>query len=109
ALQFLRGEHRLLHGLSDPLGLPSHSTRSAMRLAGAALSFLVAMSFAAAEPAKQAAPAKAAPAKKAAKSKAPAKADKKAALDAIVASYAAIPLAGRISIQNDLIWTGDYK
>src|SRR5205085_10117781 len=69
-----------------------------MRLAGAALSIVVAMSFAAAEPAKQPAPAKAAP-----------KADKKAAVDAIAASYTAIPPAERVSIQNDLAWTGDYN
>jgi len=83
-----------------------------MRLAGAVLSCLVAASFAVAEPAKQAAPANAAPAKKeAAKSKkaAPAKAEKKAATDAIAASYGAIPLAERLTIQNDLAWTGDYN
>ena len=78
-----------------------------MRLAGAVLSCLVAASFALAEPAKQAAPAK----KQAAKSKkaAPAKAEKKAAIDAIAASYVAIPLAERLAIQNDLAWTGDYN
>src|SRR4030095_346203 len=37
------------------------------------------------------------------------KVDKKAALDAIAASYNAIPLADRLAIQNDLIWTGDYN
>ena len=78
-----------------------------MRLAGAALTCLAAVSFAMAEPAKQAAPV---PAKKeAAKAKNEAKADKKAATDAITASYTAIPLAERISIQNDLAWTGDYN
>src|SRR4051795_7599580 len=76
-----------------------------MRLAGAALSIIMAVSFAAAEPAKQPAPAKAAPAKKEAASKP----EKKAATDAIAASYTAIPLAERISIQNDLAWTGDYN
>jgi peptidoglycan hydrolase-like protein with peptidoglycan-binding domain len=78
-----------------------------MRLAGAALSLIVAVGFAAAEPAKQPA-TKAAPAKKETKAKAP-KADKKAAIDAIAASYTAIPLAERIAIQNDLAWTGDYN
>src|SRR3954469_17409674 len=71
-----------------------------MRLAGAALSIVMAVSFAAAEPAKQTAPAKAAPAPKA---------EKKAATDAIAASYTAIPVAERVSIQNDLAWTGDYN
>jgi hypothetical protein len=78
-----------------------------MRLAGAVLSCLVAVSFAAAEPAKQDA-AKAAPAKKETKAKAP-KAEQKAAVDAIAASYTAIPLTERIAIQNDLVWTGDYN
>src|SRR4029077_17750612 len=76
--------------------------RCGMRLAGAALSIVVAVGFAAAEPAKQAAPAKSAKAKSV-------KADKKAATDAIAASYTAIPLTERLSIQNDLIWTGDYN
>src|SRR4051812_22606386 len=91
-----------------------------MRLAGAALAFGAAITFAAAEPAKQAAPPKAAKQEPAAnnavkKQAAPAKAvqapkaDKKAATDAIAASYAAIPLAERLSIQNDLAWTGDYN
>jgi peptidoglycan hydrolase-like protein with peptidoglycan-binding domain len=83
-----------------------------MRLAGALLSCLAVVSLAAAEPAKQAAPkqdaaAKQAPAKP--KKAAAPKADKKAALDAIAASYNAIPLADRLAIQNDLIWTGDYN
>ena len=109
-----------------------------MRLAGAALAFLVAVSFAAAQPAKQAEPSKSAPSKSAppkvappkvappksakqepavkdaakAKQAAPAKSakgEKKAATDAIAASYTAIPLAERLSIQNDLAWTGDYN
>src|SRR5688572_22348318 len=89
-----------------------------MRLAGAVLTCLVAMSFAIAEPAKQAAPAKTAPAKtapakkdavKAKKATKTTKADKKAATDAIAASYVAIPVAARLSIQNDLAWTGDYN
>jgi hypothetical protein len=79
-----------------------------MRLAGAALSIVVAVSFAAAEPAKQATPAQAGPAKKQTAIK-PVKAEKKAATDAIAASYTAIPLAERVSIQNDLAWTGDYN
>ncbi len=78
-----------------------------MRLAGALLSCVMAASFANAEPARQAA-AKAAPPKKEAGSKAP-KAEHKAAVDAIAASYTAIPLAERIAIQNDLAWTGDYN
>src|SRR5205814_8414493 len=73
-----------------------------MRLAGAVLSCLAAVGFAVAEPAKQAAPVK----KETAKS---GKAEKKTATDAIAASYTAIPLAERISIQNDLAWTGDYN
>ena len=83
-----------------------------MRLAGAVLSSLLVVSLAAAEPAKQAAPKKAETAKQApakAKKAAAPKADKKAALDAIAASYNAIPLAERLAIQNDLAWTGDYN
>jgi peptidoglycan hydrolase-like protein with peptidoglycan-binding domain len=91
-----------------------------MRLAGAALALVAAISFAAAEPAKQAAPPKAAkqepagrdaPKRQAAPAKAiqAPKADKKAATDAIAASYTAIPLSERLSIQNDLAWTGDYN
>jgi peptidoglycan hydrolase-like protein with peptidoglycan-binding domain len=79
----------------------------AMRLAGAIVCCLVVASFAAAEPAKQGA-AKPAPVKKEAKAKAP-KAEQKAAMDAIGASYTAIPLPERIAIQNDLVWTGDYN
>jgi hypothetical protein len=78
-----------------------------MRLAGALLSCLVALSFAAAEPAKRDA-AKASPTKNETKAK-PAKIEQKAAIDAIAASYTAIPLTERISIQNDLVWTGDYN
>src|SRR6185436_17491390 len=76
-----------------------------MRLAGAALSIVVAAGFAVAEPAKQAAPPKPAAATKI-KSTKP---DKKSAIDATAASYTAIPLAERLSIQNDLAWTGDYN
>ena len=78
-----------------------------MRLAGALLSCLVALSFAAAEPAKRDA-AKTTPPKKETKAK-PAKVEQKAATDAIAASYSAIPLTERISIQNDLVWTADYN
>jgi len=81
-----------------------------MRLAGALLSCLVAASFAAAQPLKQDA-AKALPAKKEPKASGskPAKVEQKATLDAIAASYTAIPLTERITIQNDLVWTGDYN
>src|SRR5215210_291439 len=86
--------------------------RFAMRLAGAALAVLAAVSFAAAQPAKQE-PAKKGPAKttQAAplKSAKTLQADKKAATDAIAVSYTAIPFAERLSIQNDLAWTGDYS
>ena len=51
---------------------------------------------------------KAAPAKRETKAKAT-KADQKAAVEAIAASYTAIPLSERIAIQNDLVWTGDYN
>jgi len=86
-----------------------------MRLAGDLLSCVVAMSFAAAEPAKQDA-AKAPPLKKEMKAspgkaaqKPVPKAEQKAAVDAIAASYTAIPLAERLAVQNDLVWTGDYN
>ena len=69
------------------------------------------VTLAAAEPAKQdATPKQEQPAKsKKADKSAPSKAEKKAATDAIAASYEAIPLAERVSIQSDLIWTGDYN
>jgi hypothetical protein len=73
-----------------------------MRLAGAAL---LLVGLAVAQPAWQG--AFAAPAKKTGQAKA-AKPDK-AAVDAIAASYTAIPLAERLAIQNDLVWTGDYN
>jgi len=81
-----------------------------MRLAGALVSCLVAASFAAAEPAQQNA-AKPAPARKETKAKATKapKVEQKAALDAIAASYTAIPLTERAAMQNDLVWTGDYN
>src|SRR6478735_4786642 len=78
-----------------------------MRLAGALFSCLVAVNFAAAEPAKQDR-AKTPAAKKETKA-APVKVEQKAAVDAIAASYTAIPLTERIAIQNDLVWTGDYN
>jgi hypothetical protein len=104
-----------------------------MRLAGAILSSLVVaglMTLASAEPAKQAdpkdkgkAPATKTDAKKDAKketkqetkketkkdAKKDAKTDAKKKSDPAAASYAAIPLAERIAIQNDLVWTGDYN
>src|SRR5690349_22197543 len=89
--------------------------RCGMRLAGAVFLWVVAVSFAAAQPAKQDA-AKAPAPKKETKANAgksaqkPAqKAEQKAAVDAIAASYTAIPLAERLAIQSDLVWTGDYN
>jgi hypothetical protein len=101
--------------------------RIGMRLVGAALSFLLVVSLAAAEPAKQAAPAKTDQAKakaesakskpaapKAAEPKTETKAETKGEAKAakpnpLADSYAAIPLAERMAIQNDLVWTGDYN
>ena len=82
-----------------------------MRLAGALLSCLVALSFAAAEPARQQDAAKTAQPKKETKARAnnATKAEQKAAVDAIAASYTAIPFTERIAIQNDLVWTEDYN
>jgi len=99
-----------------------------MRLLGAILSFLMAVSLAAAEPAKRAEPkeqtkadTKEQPKAKPAAAKAK-KAEKKGTADKgekneknekvskeILDSYAAIPLNDRVSIQSDLIWTGDYN
>ena len=95
-----------------------------MRLLGAILSSLMAVSPAAAEPAKQAEPkeqtkadTKEQPKARQAAAK-PKKAEKKAADKnektekvgkEILDSYAAIPLSDRVSIQSDLIWTGDYN
>jgi hypothetical protein len=86
-----------------------------MRVIGAVLSFLLVVSLAVAEPAKQADPkdkAKAAAAK-AAGNKADTKSEKKGEAKAkpnpLAESYAAIPLAERLSIQSDLVWTGDYN
>ena len=86
-----------------------------MRLLGAVLLSLMAVSLAAAEPAKQdtkAAPKQQAKTKKAMKSapqkKAEPEKDEKVS-KAVSDSYNAIPLADRVSIQSDLIWTGDYN
>jgi len=71
----------------------------------AVLSSLLVVSLAAAEPAKQADPkdkAKAAAAKPAAPKAA-------AKPNPLAESYTAIPLAERLSIQSDLVWTGDYN
>lgn len=87
-----------------------------MRVIGAVLSSLLAVSLAAAEPARQADPtdrAKAAAAKpaapKAAEPKTETKGEVKAKPSPLAESYAAIPLAERLSIQSDLVWTGDYN
>jgi peptidoglycan hydrolase-like protein with peptidoglycan-binding domain len=106
-----------------------------MRLLGAVLTCLLAVSLAAAEPAKQAAPkaqakeqpkeppkaakqaaAKAKKGEKKAEKKIENNAEKDAAAEkgepaakAIADSYNALPLAERIAIQSDLIWTGDYN
>ena len=71
----------------------------------AVLPSLLVVSLAAAEPAKQADPkdkAKAAAAKPAAPKAA-------AKPNPLAESYTAIPLAERLSIQSDLVWTGDYN
>ena len=86
-----------------------------MRVIGAVLSFLLVVSLAMAEPAKQADPkdkAKAAAAKAAApkaETKSEKKGEAKAKPNPLAESYAAIPLAERLSIQSDLVWTGDYN
>jgi peptidoglycan hydrolase-like protein with peptidoglycan-binding domain len=86
-----------------------------MRVIGAVLSFLLVVSLAVAEPAKQADPkdkAKAAAAKAAgpkAETKSEKKGEAKAKPNPLAESYAAIPLAERLSIQSDLVWTGDYN
>ena len=92
-----------------------------MRRVGVVFALLAAVTMASAEPAKQAAPkekakeqAKEQPkAKPADKSKQAAKSKKgaeKAELSkALADSYNAIPLADRVAIQSDLIWTGDYN
>src|ERR1043166_7588336 len=93
---------------------------------GIVLSLLAAVTVAAAEPAKQAEPkakakeqakeqSKEQP-KEVKKGQAEAKpgtaqkgAEKTEASKAVLDSYNAIPLAERVAIQNDLIWTGDYN
>ena len=104
-----------------------------MRLAAAILVSVGAIALATAEPAKQAAPkaeTKGTPkaekkaetkgdAKPAAEpaatkaqpaaTKAATKGDKGGVAKAIIDSYGAIPLAERIAIQSDLVWTGDYN
>jgi hypothetical protein len=94
-----------------------------MRRVGIVLSLLAAATIASAEPAKQAEPkakareqAKEQPKevkKEQAKDKPPAKdksgAEKTEVSKALLDSYNAIPLAERIAIQSDLIWTGDYN
>ena len=96
-----------------------------MRLAAAILVSVATIALATAEPAKQAAPkaetksepkgekkaetkgeAKPAPA---AKAKAATKGDKGGVAKALTDSYGAIPLAERMAIQSDLVWTGDYN
>jgi len=94
-----------------------------MRRVGIVLSLLAAATIASAEPAKQAEPkakareqAKEQPKevkKEQAKDK-PATKDKSGAekaevSKAVLDSYNAIPLAERVAIQSDLIWTGDYN
>jgi hypothetical protein len=90
-----------------------------MRLVGALLSSLVAVTLAVAQPAKQAEPPKAKQAEQPKKDAGPAKSEKKEAAqpakkaapktNPIAESYNAIPLAERMSIQSDLVWTGDYN
>ena len=94
-----------------------------MRRVGIVLSLLAAATMVSAEPAKQAEPkakareqAKEQPKevkKEQAKDKPPAKdksgAEKTEVSKALLDSYNAIPLAERIAIQSDLIWTGDYN
>src|SRR3954451_13324502 len=105
--------------------------RLSMRLLGAVLSSLVAVSLAAAEPARKGekadakeqkakqAPAEPKKMEKQTEKQTEEKTKKNAAADKgekndkvskqILDSYAAIPLSERISIQSDLIWTGDYN
>ena len=94
-----------------------------MRRVGIVLSLLAAATIASAEPAKQAEPkakareqAKEQPKevkKEQAKDKPPAKdksgAEKAEVSKAVLDSYNVIPLAERVAIQSDLIWTGDYN
>ncbi len=85
-----------------------------MRLAFAIFSSFAVVSLAMAQPAKKDAAPKAeskSAAPKAEKKAATPKADKKAAPkeNPAAASYNAIPLAERLAIQSDLVWTGDYN
>jgi peptidoglycan hydrolase-like protein with peptidoglycan-binding domain len=83
-----------------------------MRLAVAILSSVVAATFAFAEPARpapKAKPAKQEKTKKAGQKAKAAKEEQLAVSKAIADSYNAIPLAERLSIQSDLVWTGDYN
>jgi hypothetical protein len=94
-----------------------------MRRVGIVLSLLAAATIASAEPAKQAEPkakareqAKEQPKevkKEQAKDKPAAKdksgAEKAEVSKAVLDSYNVIPLAERVAIQSDLIWTGDYN
>jgi peptidoglycan hydrolase-like protein with peptidoglycan-binding domain len=91
-----------------------------MRLIGAVVLALAVVPLAFAQPAKPAQNAKEAPkqAEQPKKDAAPAKAEKKEATpvkkaapktNPVTESYNAIPLAERLSIQSDLVWTGDYN
>jgi peptidoglycan hydrolase-like protein with peptidoglycan-binding domain len=98
-----------------------------MRLVGALLPLLVGVTLAVAQPAKQAEPPKskqteppkAKQAEPPKKDAGPAKGEKREAAkpakkaapktNPIVESYNAIPLAERMAIQSDLVWTGDYN
>ncbi len=89
-----------------------------MRRVGVVFALLAAVTMASAEPAKQAEPtakakeqAKEQPKEKMAKpaAKAAKGAEKVEVSKAILDSYNAIPLAERVAIQSDLIWTGDYN
>src|SRR5262245_44891716 len=79
-----------------------------MRLIGSFVLALAVVPLAFAQPAKQAEQKK--DAAKAEKKEAP-KASKKASpkSDPVAESYNAIPLAELLSIQSDLVWTGDYN
>jgi peptidoglycan hydrolase-like protein with peptidoglycan-binding domain len=97
-----------------------------MRLVAAVLVSVGTIALATAEPAKQAAPKAETKAKgdtkgekkgepkaetkgAAAKAKPATKGDKGGVAKAILDSYGAIPLAERMAIQSDLVWTGDYN
>ena len=94
-----------------------------MRLAGAVLLAMScgALSFRSSAGARQAGcaaegrrrprqrPGKTKPAKKEAKAESRQGRTRKPRVNAIAASYDAIPLAERLAIQTDLVWTGDYN